>query len=168
MLAGQFIKSEVKMPTGAGNPEKKSNLMTVKSRYGEVSVNLDKAIFFPKGLLGLSQFKDFCITDLPSQNMAQFKLLQSLNDSQLSFVVLPITAENGLIDKEDLEECCQVTEIARENLLMLLIITVQQVPGGKSRVTANVRAPIVIDVNDRLAIQYVFPNNKYEIQHVLA
>ena len=143
-----------------------SSEVTIESRYGAVTVNLKNAIFFPKGILGLPDCKDFCIASLPDGRMERFKLLQSLNDAKLSFVVLPLASDTPLIDKADIEECCAVTQIKPENLVILAIVSVQKTP-EKTRVTANVRAPVVVDANDKLAIQYVFPNNKYQICHPL-
>ncbi len=143
-----------------------SSEVTIESRYGAVTVNLKNAIFFPKGILGLPDCKDFCIATLPDKRMERFKLLQSLNDAKLSFVVLPLAADTPLIDKADIQECCTVTQIKPENLVILAIVSVQKTP-EKTRITANVRAPIIVDTNDKLAIQYVFPNNKYNICHPL-
>lgn len=151
----------------ANQAEEKSNIVTIPSRYGNVSVNLEKSIFFPKGLLGMPEFKDFAVTELPNPKMAKFKLLQSLNDSQLSFLVLPYDAASALISKEDIEECKIVNKISDNDLVVLFILTVQNTPDGKTKVTANLRAPIVVDSKDKLAIQYVFPNGAYDIRHIL-
>jgi flagellar assembly factor FliW len=141
--------------------------LTIESRYGPVSVNLKQALFFPKGLLGMPDMKDFCIGDLPDERLGNFKLLQSLNDHQLSFVVLPLEGENTFFDKEDVAECCEVTQIKPDNLLVLSIVSIQRIPGQETKITANIRAPLVIDVDEKVAIQYVFPNNKYQIRHPL-
>jgi flagellar assembly factor FliW len=140
--------------------------VTIESRYGPVTMNLKNAIFFPKGILGLPDCKDFCIASLPDERMSRFKLLQSLNDTKLSFVVLPLSSDTPLIERADIQECAEVTQIKQENLVILAIVSVQRTP-EKTRITANLRAPIVADTLDKLAIQYVFPNNKYQICHPL-
>jgi flagellar assembly factor FliW len=140
---------------------------TIESRYGNLRVNLDNAIFFPKGLLGLPDFRDFCLAELPNSKTPALKLMQSLNDKDLSFIVLPAGAENKFIDAQDMHECYTATGVAKENILLLFILTIQNVPGNV-KVTANIRAPIVVDTAEKLAIQYVFPNNKYDIRHILS
>ncbi|MCB2082255.1 MAG: flagellar assembly protein FliW [Hyphomicrobiales bacterium] len=140
----------------------------IESRFGKISVNLDQAIFFPRGLLGIPGELHFCLADFPEdRQMGSFRLLQCLNDHTLSFVVLPLGLENDFIEHADLQECCSVTGIDPDQLLVLLIISVNRVPGSV-RVTANLRAPVVVDAEGRFAGQYVFPTNKYDINHVLS
>lgn len=140
--------------------------LTIESRFGSVTVHRENAIFFPQGLLGLPPKLHFAITDIPQKSMGQFKLLQCLNDHSLSFIVLPLDVDNTLIERADLLETCDILNVKEENLLTLLIISVQRSPEGV-KVTANVRAPVVIDVADKAAIQYVFPHSKYQITHPL-
>lgn len=156
--------NEVIMSDMSGNAMEEQ--ITIESRFGPVTIDLDTAVFFPHGLLGLPDNLHFVLTEIPQDGMNNFRLLQCINDHSLSFVVLPIDVDNSLIEKEDLEECCQAAQIAVEDLLVLLIVTVQRVPGNV-RITANVRAPVIVDVRDKAAMQYVFPNNKYHIAQQL-
>jgi flagellar assembly factor FliW len=146
------------------NVPHESEHLTIASRFGEVTVHLANAIHFPQGLLGLPDDLHFCLTDIPKENMGQFKLLQCLNDHSLSFVVLPLDLDNNLIEKEDLQDACRQANIAENTLALLMITSVQRSPEGVS-VTANVRAPILVDVDDKAAIQFVFSNSKYNICH---
>lgn len=146
--------------------EQTSKILTIESRFGEVTINIEKAIFFPHGLLGISEAKDFCLTEIPGKT-TQFKLLQCLNDYALSFVVLPLAIENGFIDKADMEECEQVTGVERQNMALLVTVTMVPSVEGGAKVTANLRAPIVIDTERKLAVQYIFTNNKYQVNHPL-
>lgn len=135
----------------------------ISSRFGEVTVDLEKRINFPFGIVGLPQSLNFIITDMPQKSGSRFKLLQSLEDETFSFVVLPVDLQNSFIEKEDLTEMCDALNIAQENLLILLITSVRKNLDGTSSVSINARAPIAIDSQDKAGIQYVFPHNKYEI-----
>lgn len=146
---------------------KKSEEIKVESRFGEITVSMENAIFFPQGLLGLPENLHFALTDIPKKNMGQFKLLQCLNDHSLSFVVLPLDLDNNLIERKDLEDSCNVLGVPLKSLLVLLIVSVQRSPESV-KITANVRAPVVVDSDRKLAAQYVFPHNKYEITHMLS
>lgn len=140
--------------------------IAIESRFGPVTVTRKNAIFFPQGLLGLPPKLHFAVTDIPQKNMGQFKLLQCLNDHSLSFIVLPVDVNNTIIEHADIMELCEILSVKEENLLTLLIVSVQRSPEGV-KVTANARAPVIIDVADRAAIQYVFPHSKYQITHPL-
>jgi flagellar assembly factor FliW len=170
MIIQELNMSEEKVRAMGNDPlggvDDVSSEVKIESRYGTVTVNLKNALFFPKGILGLPDCKDFCLATLPSKNMQRFKLLQSLNDEKLSFVVLPLAADTPLIDQADVKECCDVTQISPESLVILAIVSVKRSP-EKTQITANMRAPIVLDANDKLAVQYVFPSNKYNICQAL-
>jgi len=144
-----------------------SKKIVIESRFGPVSINTDQSIFFPHGLIGLDHNLHFAMSDIPSRNLGGLKLLQNLNDATLSFVVLPLNLENALIEKQDLVEACSILNINQENLLTLLIVCVHRTPEG-SKVTANLRAPVIIDVKDKMGIQYVFPHNKYDVSYEIS
>ena len=141
--------------------------VNINSRFGEVTVSLKNAIGFPHGLLGLPQFKSYCLTNMPNPKLGHFKLLQSLEDEGLSFAVLPIEPKNALIDEADIEECCKLTGVERKDLGLLLVVAVHRQVSGPSKITVNVRAPIVVDTDRKLAMQYVFTHNKYQIAYEL-
>lgn len=141
--------------------------VTITSRFGEVSVSLANAIVFPHGLLGLPQFKHYALSAMPNPKLASFKLLQSLEDADLSFAVLPVASDTKLIEKADIDECCNAVGVEAKDLALLLIVSVHKLPGGNTRITANLRAPVVVDTARKLAMQYVFPHNKYQIAYEL-
>lgn len=145
-----------------------NDTITVESRFGEVVVSLEHALSFPHGLLGLPQFKSYALADMPNPKLASLKLLQSLEDADLSFAVLPLPIENSLIDAADISECANATGVAKEDLALLIIVSVHKQAAGTSRITGNLRAPVVVDTNRRLAMQYVFPNSKYQIAYELS
>ncbi len=146
--------------------ENKTELVSINTRFGEITVNIKNSIYFPNGLPGFSDRLDFVMADIPNYKPTQFKLLQSLSDYSLSFIVLPIDTENSFIESQDISECCQQLDIKLNDLLTLIIISVQRTPED-SKILANFRAPIFIDVKRKVAMQYIFPNDKYSMRHVL-
>lgn len=151
----------------AKTPGDSGRSITIDSKYGRIDINLEQAILFPYGLLGMPSNTDYVVTHFPKPNMEQFKLLQNLNDHELSFAVLPIANGSELFDKSDIDEACTVTEIKPDNLVILAIISVQRTV-EEIKVTANMRAPLLIDTERKLGVQYVFPSNKYDIRHLLS
>lgn len=141
--------------------------VTITSRFGEVTVSLKNSIAFPHGLLGLPQFKHYALSTMPNPKLGSFKLLQSLEDADLSFAVLPVASDTPLIEKADILECCNAVGVEEKDLALMLIVSVQKLPGGNSRITANLRAPVMVDTNRKLAMQYVFPHTKYQIAYEL-
>jgi flagellar assembly factor FliW len=144
-----------------------SELEEIDSRFGRVTVNPHQSIVFPTGMLGMPDKMQFCLTHFPSDKMARFKLLQSIEDHALSFITLPVDVMNPIIDRADLEMAARDLEVSLDDIAVLLITTVQR-EGGAVQLTVNARAPIFMHLSRRVAAQYVFPNTKYQIRQPLA
>lgn len=138
----------------------------IDTRFGKVTIYRKNPIVFPNGLLGMPDKFEYCLTKLPSEKLARFKLLQSLDDQALSFITLPLEVDNPIIDREDLAVACKDLEIRMEELSLLLIVTVHRLPTGV-KLSVNARAPVCVNTPRRVANQYVFHNNKYNIQHMI-
>jgi flagellar assembly factor FliW len=139
---------------------------TIQSRFGEITVDSSKALAFPRGLLGMPDKAHFALANFPDAKMQQFTLLQSLDDPKLSFITLPIAMENRIIAAADIRTVCLDLQISDVNLAMLLIVSVHRHP-AEVKLSVNARAPIFIDTARKLAIQYVFQNDNYKVQHML-
>jgi flagellar assembly factor FliW len=157
------VKAGISEETG----QDEGKLITIETKYGSIDVNLTQALLFPYGLLGMPSNTDYVVTNFPKPNMDQFKLFQNLNDHELSFAVLPVATSSELFDDTDIEEACKVTDVDKDNLLILAIISVQRTV-DEVKVTANMRAPLLIDTGRKMGVQYVFPSNKYDIRHLLS
>lgn len=138
----------------------------IDSRFGPVMINTRNRIVFSRGLLGMPERKHYALTNFPSEKMQQFKLLQSLDDNQLSFITLPIDIDNAIIQKDDILMACQALNIALADLALLLVVSVYRTP-ETTRITVNARAPIFLDAEKKWGVQHVFPNSKYKVQHVI-
>ncbi len=138
----------------------------IETRFGRVVVYRQQPISFPNGLLGIPDKMQYCLTRFPSEKMARFKLLQSLEDTQLSFITLPVDITNPLIEQADIEQAASDLDIAVGGLAVLLVVTVHR-ESGLAKLSVNARAPILINVNRRVAVQYVFPHTKYLIRQPL-
>ncbi|MGB1540082.1 MAG: flagellar assembly protein FliW [Rickettsiales bacterium] len=138
----------------------------IKSRFGEITVDKEKAILFPVGILGMPDKHHFVLTDFPNPKLKQFKLLQSLDDHELSFITLPIELDNGIVDKTDIEHACKDMEISTDDLGLVMIVSVHRSIAGV-QLSVNARAPIFVDAGRRAAAQYVFTSNKYKVQHYI-
>lgn len=141
-------------------------LEKIESRFGAITVDKAKAILFPVGILGMPDKHHFVLTDFPNAKLQQFKLLQSLDDHELSFITLPLELDNGIIERADVDNACRDMEIASPDLAMVLIVSVHR---GLNNVqlSVNARAPIFVDTNRQAAAQYVFTSSKYRVQHFI-
>lgn len=139
---------------------------TIQSRFGEISIDVSRALTFPRGLLGMPDKSNFVLTNFTSQKMEQFKLLQSLDELQLSFITLPIAINNPIIAVEDIRGAADDLQITYDDLVVLLIVSVHRSPDSV-RLSVNSRAPLFLDVKQKFGMQYVFQNDAYKVQHML-
>ncbi|GAB4371120.1 MAG: hypothetical protein Kow00114_31830 [Kiloniellaceae bacterium] len=146
----------------SGVEEKK----TVKTRFGVIEFDLGQALTFPKAIPGFVGYQQFGLAMIPSETKTSFMLLQALEPDDLSFIVLPYDPAAGLIDPKDLEAAQQSLGIAPANTAIMLIATFRRM-GNSFETSVNMRAPIFVDTENRLAWQYILPNDRYEVRHVL-
>jgi flagellar assembly factor FliW len=138
----------------------------IKSRFGDIVIDTRNMLVFPKGLLGMPTAQRFILANFPSEKMAQFKLLQCLDDLMLSFIALPLSPDNAIIRYDDAVQVCRSLSITPENLIMLLIVCVHRGLEG-TRLSVNARAPVFIDSRLKAGTQYVFPQDHYKVQHFI-
>ena len=135
----------------------------VTTRFGEISFKENEVINIPKGILGFSQLTQYVILD--RKESAPFKWLQSVEDSNVSFVItdpLQLFPNYKLeIDEKELEELNYTNS---SDLITYVIVTV---PPDVSLTSADLLGPLVINPKKRLAKQAVMPNSPYTTKHYL-
>lgn len=140
--------------------------VTVKTRFGEHVIDRESLVTFPLGLIGFGDCRHFALIDLPEERGRSFKLLQCIDQPELGFTVIPLEAAEGGLDARDLAEAAEHYEIPAGVLAILLIVTAHRAADGVE-LTANLRAPILLDTLRRRAFQHVMPNDTYPLRHPL-
>ena len=151
---------------GAAAKAELEESVTVDTQFGPMTFRKDTILTFPNGLLGFGGVGDFALANLPDPALGNFKLMQSLDGSGLGFLVLPLDALPDHIHEDDLNAAFEALSIDKDNGLVLLIITVRKTPEA-TKLTVNLRAPVIIDAATRRAYQYVSQNGAYPIQYEL-
>ena len=138
----------------------------IQTRFGEIVVNVEKAVAFPSGLLGMPDKNSFVLTNFNSPKMAQFTLLQSLDDSQFSLITLPLDINNSIIAAVDIRGAADDLRINHADLVTLLVVSVHR-SFDKTLLSVNARAPLFIDAKRKIGTQFVLTNDDYKVQHML-
>ncbi len=138
--------------------------MRIKTkRFGELEVNPENVLTFPNGLLGFKDVHDFILID-PSEN-SPLKWLQSVTAPELAFVVT-----DPLLFKPDYEIRIYRTDLEEievnnpENVIQLVIVTV---PRDPSKMTANLKGPLLINTENNKGKQLVLDDSEYELKYRL-
>ncbi len=139
---------------------------TIDTRFGQVQIARHSPIVLARGPLGMPDKQNFCITEFPSEKMRRFKLFQSLDDLKLSFITLPIDINNPVVTSDDMAAAANDLGIKHSDLATLLIVSVHRNPMAV-KLSVNARAPVFIDSSSRQGMQYVFPHERYRVQHFI-
>ena len=137
--------------------------ITVETRFGCFVFTPANRFHFAQGLVGFSQLRQFGLGNFPDPNLADFNLLQSLDDSSLTFIVHPLPLEGGPIASPDVEECFSVCNLSLSHGHLLSIVTIQPTGDG-IQLSINLRAPILLDVSRMRGRQFVLSNNDYPVR----
>ena len=132
--------------------------------YGKIEVDERQKIYFPAGILGFENLKDYLLLDAAQQ---PFYWLQSLNVPELAFVMInpKIFRQNYLpgVLSSELEEI-DLTATDPENSLIFAIVTI---PEEHSKMTANLQGPIIINRKERIGRQCISTNSDFKTQHYI-
>ena len=133
-------------------------------RFGKLSVQEDKVITFPRGILGFAKNKRYIL--FPHSEGSPFFWLQSVEDGELAFVVMNpqlIKADYSIdVDENVLTEL----EAAKEDTLeVVCIVTIPR--NDPRRMTINLLGPIIINAQSRCAVQVICDKQSYSHRHPL-
>lgn len=156
------LSSRQAPPQPSPAPDLPASLAT---RFGEVRLDGDRLITFPAGLLGFADCRRYALADLPGRPVA-FKLLQSVDEPELAFLVLPLDLVEGPIGRSDLEQACDELGLEWQTLVALALVTLRQ-EDAKVHFSINLKAPLLIDSRRQLGRQHVFAGDAYPLRHDL-
>lgn len=140
--------------------------LTYDTRFGAVSLREDRLITFPEGLYGFPDCTVFGLTQLPNVEESPLLLLQCVNRPELAFLVADPTVLGMEIAKGDIEEAVRTSKLPAKETQVLVILTMYD-HGESYYITANLRAPLLVDSTSRQAKQYILLNKDYSTQHKL-
>lgn len=130
------------------------------TRFGQVLLQEEDLIQFPEGILGFNDLKRFVLLDDPTDDI--FAWLQSCEEPAIAFPVLEpeLFAQDYKVNlsKADLE-ALKVTADMKPR--MFCIVTIPEDP---TKMTANLKAPIVVNVAKKMARQCVLQDNNLAIR----
>jgi len=152
--------------TSAAAVEVPTEPMRIQTRFGEMVVDPVSILRMPRGMLGFASLHQYALASLPEERFGRFKLLQSLDTPELSFVVLPYEVSDNLLAQADIDDAYKTAGIAAGAGALLLVVSIRK-SGEQVIVSVNLRAPVVVDVKNRAAWQFVLNKSEYSVRHTL-
>jgi flagellar assembly factor FliW len=135
--------------------------------FGRLAYKPDSIVEFPNGLPGFEERRQFLVVTFPHTEPLVF--LQSLEDAGLCFVTLPVLSIDRQYHLEMNEDDLKSVGLAARrqprigaDVACLAVLTLQ-----RSGTTANLLAPVVINIRNLKAVQAIAQGCGYSHQHVL-
>jgi flagellar assembly factor FliW len=128
------------------------------SRLGEIEVDQNKLLTFPAGMLGFSALRRFAL--LPHRPGTPFYWLVAVDAEDVAFVVVnPEKFFDSYCPSPTKDQLAPLNlqEDAEVSLGMLVVVSFH---GGSP--TANLRAPLLLDLEQRLGVQAVQMNKSFD------
>lgn len=137
--------------------------MTIETRlFGEINIADEKLITFPDGIVGFPFMKQFALIRDEENENAAIMWLQSMEEPQFALPVIePNLIEENYNPMVDDEYLAPVGELEPEQMYSLVTITV---PSDIEKMTANLKAPVVINMANNKAVQIIVEDD-YQVKH---
>ncbi len=135
--------------------------MTIDSpRFGSLTIEPSRIIEFPVGLAGFEQCKRFTLFHPDDENPRYF-ILQSLDDPSVAFNI----ADPGLFgfnyDIQLSDDDMALIGMTDPAQVVVVVILAKDADGAPVR--ANLKAPLVINLESRRGLQHIFSHLNYDV-----
>jgi flagellar assembly factor FliW len=130
-------------------------------RFGQVEVSSEEIISIPSGIFGFPDDHDFCLVDSGDDTLILW--LQSLSNPHLAFPLL----EPKIFKPEYIVRlsAAELRELRLASIKDAGVFTILTIPADLTQMTANLKAPLVINTKEKVAKQVVLQENDQPIKH---
>jgi flagellar assembly factor FliW len=135
-----------------------------QSAYGEIELQEDKLISFSDGIVGFSNCTVFGLAAHPAAKNSPILILQCVNDPSVNFAVVDSSSLKFEYSEEDKKEALKSSGFASNDAIMMFILRTNENSLGEKVITANVKAPIVLDATNKVAKQVILNNKELSTQ----
>ncbi len=135
-------------------------MMVETTRFGSISVGENDIVTFPEGMLGFSKIHQYVVVERGDDSL--FLWLQAVKKPSVAFPLLEpqIFERNYKVELED--EDRKLLEL--DTLVHAKVFAIITIPSDPTKMTANLKAPIVINLKTRLAKQVILHDADYPIR----
>lgn len=138
--------------------------MKINTKYhGEIEYLDQDIISFKKGLPGFENLKKFILFNVADNEV--FKVLHSVEDTTVGLIAVNPFDFITKYEVKLSESLIKELEVSKEE--EVLIINTVTLNSDIKKITTNLKAPIVININARLGEQIILDNDEYGIKYPL-
>lgn len=132
--------------------------------FGSIEINKEDIIVFEDGIPGIKGSTHYALL-INSEDESPFFWLQSVDEKEVAFALVnPVAVYPEYAPKVDIEVVKRLGEPREEDLIVCCIVVV---PEDITKMTVNLKAPLVMNRETQKGIQVVVDNEEYQIRHNL-
>ena len=138
--------------------------------FGEIEIADEKIITMERGMIGFPNLNHFALIfdEEKGQKQTSIMWLQSMDDTDIAFPVMdPHAVKEDYNPNVNEEIVAPIGELNEENTCVLVTVTV---PKKIEDFSVNLKAPIVVNMDNRKAVQLIVEDDypvKYKVYEVL-
>lgn len=131
------------------------------TRFGELTVNNEDIINFSEGLLGFESLTQFFVVDPGDSTLILW--LQSIEDASIAFPII----EPKIFKPDYVAKLlpADMAAVKLESITDAKIYSILTIPSDITTMSANLKAPIVINNSKKIAKQIVLQDNKLSVKY---
>lgn len=138
--------------------------MNLNTKYhGCIEYEEKDVIYFEKGIPGFERLKKFIV--FPVEDNEVFSVFHSIEKEDMGIIVTsPFNIEKEYeiqLEKE------QIKSLKLQDEKDTLVLNTVTLSSDIDKITANLRAPIVINIKEKIGEQIIINSDKYSIKHPL-
>ena len=134
------------------------------TRFGMIDVDEAEVITLTQPIIGFHDARRFVM--LPGPDESPVKWLQSVDCGDLAFLMMDPRAV--VPDYEPPISAAELSELGAQDASGIEVYTLVVVPDDPKEIRTNLRAPILVNPNERLGKQTVLDRSDYPVQFFLA
>ncbi|TDS34750.1 flagellar assembly factor FliW [Halanaerobium congolense] len=129
--------------------------------FGKIEIEKDQIINFKGGLPGFEEYQEFVL--LPFADDSPFIIMQSIVNPELAFIT--IEPRNLISDYEFEISDKKEKELKINSIEEILVLNIITLKNKIENITANLSAPIIINLKERLGSQIILDNHKLSVRY---
>ncbi len=138
-------------------------MLVQSTRFGELDVAEEQIMDFPEGLLGFPDEKRFALMEYKPES--PFFILQSMSDPDLTFLMInPFAFFN---DYDFHMDDVMMAEIGLSADNPPTVFNIATVKDKLENMTVNLAGPVLVNVRDRKAAQWVIEKTQFPTRYPL-
>lgn len=130
--------------------------------FGEITIDDDKLIKFPNGIVGFPDLVDFTLIHDEEKGKDSIHWLQSIQEPAFAMPVMdPLLVRPDYNPEVDDELLKNIGTLIPDETLVLVTVTV---PKDLTKMSVNLRGPIIINAVEKKAAQVIVEGEEYPVK----